>query len=106
MTKYFLITDENENGDSFSEVIEGNTPEQAFENWFLNDIQGAKWEDLEFGGYFPLRDSFNSITLYPITGEKIEIDYQAFIDKHDKRTEEEKDPEYNNYIRLKNKFSK
>lgn len=100
--KYFMVTDEDDNGDKFAVVIEGDTPQAAFEKWFLDEHHGCKWEELEFDG---LRDEFQKVTIYQIVGDPTELDFAAFVDKHDTRTEQEKDPEYEEYLRLKNKFN-
>jgi len=99
-----MTTGKDVNGDKHSEIITGDTPEKAFETWFLEEYQGAEWDELDFGGLFPLKETFNEVTLYLITGNRIDFDYAGFINKHDKRANEEKDPEYKEYLRLKNKF--
>ena len=102
--KYLMITDEDENGRSYIETIEGKMIEEAFEEWFLEDYHGAEWDELEFGGTFPMRDTFRKVEVYPVSGDSIKFDYAGFIDKHDTRTAKEKNPEYKEFLRLKNKF--
>ena len=103
VNKYLLVTDEDCNGDRHIKVLEGKTPHEAFENYFLNDWIGAdNWDEIEW----ECVDDYKSMDmqLYPITGEPTKIDFKSFIEVHDTRTEAEKDPEYVEYERLKMKF--
>lgn len=103
--KYILITDKDENGKNHINIINGDSPEKAFEKWYLEYYTGVyEWYNLEFGGTFPARNTFKEVKIYRVIGDVIDFDYSSFIDEHDKRENSEKDPEYKEYLRLKNKF--
>jgi hypothetical protein len=112
LNKYLMVTDRDPSGEIYEEIIEGLTPEAAFERWLIEEYlgfekiegpeAGMEWVGVDFEeicGYF------REVKLMPVTSsDMIRIDYPAFVARHDARPDDEKDPEYLLYVRLCKKF--
>lgn len=115
MNKYLLTLEGSGEGCDYSidcnktyREIEGNTPEEAFGN-FIMEHHGIKhWDEIHLDS-----DEFSEVKLYRYEDEPIEIDYESFCDEHNEicdseeiEPEENKDIEYQYYLKLKEKFDK